>query len=630
MEVKKLVTKRLSIYMVVALLITVMAIYGFQTAACNFNNTNSAEMQLDLVEQKLADNNDEIKRLTEALGEDNLAKTRAFARIIALDPAIVESDALMQELCAQLIVTELHVIDNKGIITHSTVEEYIGFDMNSGAQSAEFMKIISNPSLEIVQEPQKNSASNLMMQYVGVARANAEGLVQVGITPEALNSLMDSTQIDVVLNSMKFEKTGYIFAVDNETNQILAHPDTNLIGKDATEQGFAKNMTSQGKGTVTINGVKGHYIAREYDKMTIGTMLPDSEYYSVRFSQTIIVSLSILFVNVILLIMINRLISKKIISGLKNISSELEKIAQGNYDVVLQQNDNMEYKMLSESINRTVNSLKDNLKKNEALIEQQERDMQNNKSLIENVKSVCQEIETVSKQTLDNSYSINSGAMEQAAAVEELNETMNLLSQNINQDAEQSVKIERIANEAVDKLMITKENMTRLDESMQEISQTSIQIENIISEINSIAEQTNLLSLNASIEAARAGEMGRGFAVVASQVGELANRSAEAAKETGLLITNSIESVKKGKEITESVVSEFEGTVDSINLVNNEIIQSTQLTKKQLETVAHAVCGLEKISSVVNDNAEIVKDSKETAELMAKQADELNSIANQK
>jgi methyl-accepting chemotaxis protein len=68
--------------------------------------------------------------------------------------------------------------------------------------------------------------------------------------------------------------------------------------------------------------------------------------------------------------------------------------------------------------------------------------------------------------------------------------------------------------------------VSKVVETMEEISASSKKIGDIIGVIDGIAFQTNILALNAAVEAARAGEHGRGFAVVAAEVRALAQRSA--------------------------------------------------------------------------------------------------------
>ncbi len=65
------------------------------------------------------------------------------------------------------MVNEVHIIDEAGIITSSSIDAYVGFDMKSGEQSNAFMVIVDDPSIEIVQEPQENVAEGIIMQYIG-------------------------------------------------------------------------------------------------------------------------------------------------------------------------------------------------------------------------------------------------------------------------------------------------------------------------------------------------------------------------------------------------------------------------------------------------------------------------------
>lgn len=349
---KKLFTRRLFIYMLAAFLVTISAIFVLQTVVSQYNNNATSQNKLDEVKTKLADNTSNIKQLTENLGQENLAKTRAFADMLAADPSISHDMDKLNEVKERLMVNELHIIDDDGIITSSTIETYIGFDMKSGEQSNAFMVIAKDPSIEIVQEPQVNVAEGVVMQYIGVARNDAPGLVQVGVRPEVLEKMLAGTDISIVLKGMDYGEKGYVYAIDAENGQILAHNNDDLIGTSAKNSGFPSELT--GKGKAEIDGVKGYYMAEEYDGRIIGTFLPSGEYYQGRRNQTIVVSLSMLLIFGILLLIINYTVDQKIVRGIHRISNSMSEIAGGNFQIAVNEQGNPEFTMLSDSINKMV------------------------------------------------------------------------------------------------------------------------------------------------------------------------------------------------------------------------------------------------------------------------------------
>lgn len=211
---KKIFTQRLFCYMLAALLITITAIFGLQTVVSQTGNDSASRDKLEAVREKLEDNEANIQQLTDNLGQDNLAKTRAFADMLAADKSIYGNAAKLNEIKERLMVNELHIIDEEGIITSSTIDAYIGFDMKSGEQSNAFMVIVDDPSIEIVQEPQVNVAEGVVVQYIGVARTDDKGLVQVGVRPEVLERTLAGTEISVVLRDIDFGETGYVYAID--------------------------------------------------------------------------------------------------------------------------------------------------------------------------------------------------------------------------------------------------------------------------------------------------------------------------------------------------------------------------------------------------------------------------------
>ena len=620
---KKMFTKRLLGYMVAAFVATIIIIFALQTIIAHNNNTASAVEKLEMVKEKLLSNDSEIEKLTDSLGENNLAKTRAFAEILANDETVLTDERRLQEICDALMVNELHVIDEKGIITHSTISAYIGFDMNSGEQSAAFMVIVDDPSIEIVQEPQKNVIEGTVIQYIGVARQDTKGLVQVGIRPEILEETLASTAIDVVLGDMDYGESGYVYAIDIESGLVLAHPNEELIGMNAEEAGI---LVGAGDGKTKIDDTTGYYVAEEYDGKIIGTFLPSNEYYEARTSQTMFVALSMLIIFVILLVMINRTVDKNIVEGINHLADSMKKIAGGDFEIVVKEESNPEFTQLSGDINTMVENIRNSMNDNEKLLVQQKADMENTMSIVNNIKNVCGELGTVSQQTLSSADDIFRGTEQQKQSVGDLEQVMETLVVELNSSADASIEVTKTTKEAVTTILDTQKQMDILQNAMENISNMSREIEKIIVEIEDIASQTNLLALNASIEAARAGETGKGFAVVATEVGNLATRSSQAAGETNELISNSIKAISEGLKLTKDTAATFGSVVEEMERANTGVEQIAEMVRKNVDVVGQAVTEIDKITHVVNANAEISESSKQISTNMADITERLLNI----
>jgi methyl-accepting chemotaxis protein len=246
--------------------------------------------------------------------------------------------------------------------------------------------------------------------------------------------------------------------------------------------------------------------------------------------------------------------------------------------------------------------------------------------VINQVRDVSSHLTSEASQLSNNSEGLAQGASNQASLVEELNASVGVINEKIQENAIKSTDASDLSRRAKENAMKGDEEMKHMLLSMYGIKTASDNISKIIKTIEDIAFQTNLLALNAAVEAARAGEHGKGFSVVAEEVRTLAGRSQAAAKETNDLITDSISRVESGTktaqmtaEALKTIVSDFE----SVSKIVNEIAISSAAQAELIELISR---GIMNISDITQENSAVSQESSASSEELASQADILNNL----
>lgn len=260
--------------------------------------------------------------------------------------------------------------------------------------------------------------------------------------------------------------------------------------------------------------------------------------------------------------------------------------------------------------------------------------------LLTGVRKMNQEIDTTvrgvseaSEQVLAGStnlseaaQSLAEGATDQAASVEEMQATINELTEGIKTTAEELGTAYNEAYKYAEVAEGSRNDMEALMQAMARISETSEKIGEIIVQIEDIASQTNLLSLNASIEAARAGEAGKGFAVVADQIRNLAEQSAKSAVDSKALIEAAIHEVGDGNIYAEKTSSSLREVVDGIQTIADSAKKMKEISIDQAESMEQVEVTAERIAEVVQNNSAAAQETSATSEELTAQATTLSGM----
>lgn len=285
------------------------------------------------------------------------------------------------------------------------------------------------------------------------------------------------------------------------------------------------------------------------------------------------------------------------------ITSVLEQMGNGNYDIALEQNYVGEFSVIRDSFYKISGEIRHTLR---------------------NLRDLSEQIKSGSLQLADAATNLAESSTLQATTVSDLSTLTENLYADMDKNSNQARECVEIASQAGQTLSVGNEKMQELKEAIGEIRKCSEQINAIIGAIEDIASQTNLLSLNAAIEAARAGEAGRGFAVVAEQVKNLAEESAKSAKETTRLIETTVAAVEKGNMIADATAENMGEVMSGARLATEKMSKISELLNQNVQYMQKIDANLGNISGAVDDNAAT---SEETAAISQEQSEQVGQMA---
>ncbi|HYE80692.1 MAG TPA: methyl-accepting chemotaxis protein [Clostridia bacterium] len=365
---------KISVPIVILLIITISAVTGisyyFETILLNASMSELTDSKVEEAAGIIELYQNEVDKVKTELNNQYAERARTLSFIIERDPTLAESAEGLNKLLEVLDLDEINICDEKGIVSWSTNSELIGTDFNNSEQTKAFLGAISDKDFYLTREPVVDGAMGELLQYIGIARQDKPGIIQITVKSRKLQTEMAKSDIRSIPKSIAVGKDGYVAIIDKNSDIIITHKNYKLIGKKSTDIGIGKGIREKDKGGffLEMNGVREYLSYMSSGAYIIVAAIPAGEYTG---------GLSKLLINIILVagaalvlcfIVIFLLLDFNVIRELKKILKVLQDIGKGNLTGRLSIKSSLELSALSNGINTMSDNLKTLVNKNLSVV----------------------------------------------------------------------------------------------------------------------------------------------------------------------------------------------------------------------------------------------------------------------
>ena len=265
-------------------------------------------------------------------------------------------------------MSEINIVNAKGIITHSSNPDYVGYDMHSGNQSADFLCLLSGTDF-FSQELQRISFDDsVKMHYCGAPFKTREGFAQVGVSEDVYNDLMDEYARDIARNRniglngfmIVCDRAGSIIGSTNDMFEGESFPYVDILPENTGDMDTAK---------LKFSGQNYYSAALMEESFCIIGCYPYKEARRSGMIDVLMVLIMNAVISVFIFKALSRVLQREVVGGVESLNGSLSKITNGDLNEKADFRESLEFNELSDGVNYTVDRLKQLIKEAEERID---------------------------------------------------------------------------------------------------------------------------------------------------------------------------------------------------------------------------------------------------------------------
>ena len=276
------------------------------------------------------------------------------------DPTVSLSD-----LTVKYGIKEINIVATNGIIKNSTEADSINYDMNSKAQSKEFVDTLKVQDSFVQEYSPRGKDESVWRKYAAVNLAGG-GFIQVGYDAEQFHAMLNGFVVDVT-KDRHVGTNGFVAVLDEQLCMVI---DNAYAGKHVSAIGIVPPEEMEQGRTATalyyadvVDGISDlsveyMYVFKFVEGYCLIAAMPVDEAMFMRDASMLTSIFMQVLIFAALFVFIYILIKRVIINNLKKINDTLGRITEGDLNVTVDVRSNEEFSSLSDDINSTVATLK--------------------------------------------------------------------------------------------------------------------------------------------------------------------------------------------------------------------------------------------------------------------------------